>query len=307
MSTQPNEQPSPRKFSRREMLLGLFSLAAVAALPGCSGQQKEALRAFVHANFKEMSPAELADILAVWEKRYSATYGKPVSVKATSPREGALFGYALDISRCIGCRRCVYGCVEENNQSRRPQIHWITVLEMEKEKGVDLHHSTPNYDPATVPRPDKFYFPVACQQCERPPCVKVCPVKATWKDPDGIVVIDYDWCVGCRCCMTACPYGARHFNWTAPGLPANEVNPETEYLGNRPRPQGVVEKCTFCIQRVRKGLYPKCVEVCPVGARKFGNLLDPQSEICYIIQNKRVFILKEDLNTGPKFFYYFGL
>lgn len=306
MTTQRNEPAESRELSRREVLLGLFSLAAVATLPGCGGQ-KEALQAFARAHLKELSPEELKELLAFWEKRYSATYGKPVSVKATPPREDALFGYALDISRCIGCRRCVYGCVEENNQSRRPQIHWITVLEMEKAKGVDLHHATPDYDPATVPQADRFYFPVACQQCERPPCVKVCPVKATWKDPDGIVVIDYDWCVGCRCCMTACPYGARHFNWTETGLPANELNPGTEYLGNRPRPKGVVEKCTFCIQRVRKGLYPRCVEVCPVGARKFGNLLDPESEICYIIKNKRVLIFKEDLNTGPKFFYYFGL
>ena len=307
MTTPRDKSTEPRELSRREVLLGLFSLAAAAALPGCSEQQKEDLQAFVRSHFKTMSPEDLQDLLAHWEKRYSATYGKPVSVNATSPRAGVLFGYALDISRCIGCRRCVYGCVEENNQSRHPQIHWITVLEMEKKRGVDLHHSTPYYDPPTVPRPDRFYFPTACQQCERPPCVKVCPTKATWQDPDGIVVIDYDWCVGCRCCMTACPYGARHFNWTSPGLPADELNPKTEYLGNRPRPKGVVEKCTFCIQRTRKGLYPKCVEVCPVGARKFGNLLDPESEICYIIQNKRVFILKEELNTGPKFFYYFGL
>ena len=166
MSTQPNEPTEPRKFSRREMLLGLFSLTAVAALPGCGGQKKEALRAFVHANFKEMSAEELKELLAIWEKRYSATYDQPVAVKATAPRDGVLFAYALDVSRCIGCRRCVYGCVAENNQSRRPQIHWITVLEMEKEKGVDLHHATPDYAPAAVPRPGKFYFPVACQQCQ---------------------------------------------------------------------------------------------------------------------------------------------
>lgn len=308
MSTTPNEASvAPVQFSRREMFFNLFALTAAVALPGCTKQQKDELRDFVHANFKSMSQTELAEILASWEKRYSDKFGKPVSVKATPPQKDTLFGYALDISRCIGCRRCVHACVGENNQSRTPQIQWISVLEMEKEKGVDLHHSTPYYDPPTVPRPGKFYFPVACQQCERPACIKVCPTKATWKEPDGIVVIDYDWCVGCRCCMAACPYGARHFNWAEPGLPASDLNPETEYLGNRPRPKGVVEKCTFCIQRTRKGLYPKCVEACPVGARKFGNLLDPKSEVNYIIQNKRVFILKEDLNTGPKFFYYFGL
>jgi molybdopterin-containing oxidoreductase family iron-sulfur binding subunit len=106
--------------------------------------------------------------------------------------------------------------------------------------------------------------------------------------------------------MAACPYGARHFNWGKPTIPAEKVNPDTHFLGNRPRMKGVVEKCTFCIQRVREGLYPKCVEVCPVGARKFGNLLDPKSEIRYILENKRVLVLKEELNTQPKFFYFFA-
>jgi molybdopterin-containing oxidoreductase family iron-sulfur binding subunit len=147
---------------------------------------------------------------------------------------------------------------------------------------------------------------VACQQCENPPCVKSCPVGATWKEPDGIVVVDYDWCIGCRCCITSCPYGSRHFNWAAPNIPAESVRTETEYLGNRPRIKGVVEKCTFCLQRVRKGQYPACVEACPVGARKFGNLLDPESEVRYILDHKRVLILKEELNTQPKFFYYFS-
>jgi Fe-S-cluster-containing dehydrogenase component len=88
-------------------------------------------------------------------------------------------------------------------------------------------------------------------------------------------VIDYDWCIGCRYCMAACPYGARHFNWGEPTVRADEINPDMHLLGNRPRRKGVVEKCSFCIQRVRKGRYPACLEACPVGARKFGNMLDP--------------------------------
>jgi molybdopterin-containing oxidoreductase family iron-sulfur binding subunit len=133
-------------------------------------------------------------------------------------------------------------------------------------------------------------------------------VQATWKENDGIVVVDYNWCIGCRYCMAACPYSARKFNWGKPGLPAAEMNPNTHYLGNRPRPKGVVEKCTFCIQRTREqpGRYPACEEICPVGARKFGNLLDPESEIRYLIEKKRVFIFKDDLNTQPKFFYFYA-
>jgi Fe-S-cluster-containing dehydrogenase component len=255
---------------------------------------------------REMSKTRLRQALDEMEREYAAKRGMAVTVADTPPMPDVLFGYALDLSRCIGCRRCVYACVEENNQSRDPQLHWIRVLQMEKEKGVDFRHADPYYHPAKVPEEGHFYVPVACQQCRNPPCVKTCPTGATWMEPDGIVVIDYDWCIGCRCCMAACPYGARHFNWAEPSIPAGELNPATHYLGNRPRPKGVVEKCTFCIQRVRKGRYPACVEVCPVGARKFGNLLDKDSEIRYIIENKRVLVLKEELNTLPKFFYFYA-
>ena len=99
-------------------------------------------------------------------------------------------------------------------------------------------------------------MPVACQQCRNAPCTKVCPTGATWTEKDGIVVVDYDWCIGCRYCMAACPYGARHFNWAEPGLPKAEINPKTHVLGNRPRRAGVVEKCTFCIQRVAQRPLP---------------------------------------------------
>ena len=292
--------------SRRDAIKTLFALAAAFTASGCS-RDLEALQSFFSTNFKEMTADQISNRLAEWEEKYSKQFDRPVKVGAEPPLDGVLFGYALDISRCIGCRKCVYACVEENNQSRDPQLHWITVLQMDKAHGINLHHADAYYDPETVPQEDKFYMPVQCQQCENPPCVKVCPVEATWKEKDGIVTVDYDWCIGCRCCITACPYGARHFNWKKPNLPADQLNPDTHYLGNRPRPQGVVEKCTFCIQRVRKGRYPACVEACPVGARKFGNLLDPKSEIRYILANKRVFILKEELNTQPKFFYYFSI
>jgi molybdopterin-containing oxidoreductase family iron-sulfur binding subunit len=292
--------------SRRDVIKNLFALAATFCATGCTTDH-EALRSFFAQHFKEMTPEELAAAVARWEQRYTEQYHRPVTVATTPAQEGVLFGYALDVSRCIGCRKCVYACVEENNQSRDPQVHWITVLQMDKDKGIDLHHANAYYEAREVPEPDKFYLPVQCQHCENPPCVKTCPVNATWQEPDGIVVIDYDWCVGCRCCVTACPYGARHFNWTKPHIPEDELNPDTHYLGNRPRPKGVVEKCSFCIQRTRNGRYPACVEICPVGARKFGNLLDPASEIRYILKNHRVFILKEELNTQPKFFYYFSI
>jgi len=290
--------------TRREFMCVIAGCAAALGVSGCS---EITHTSFFQKRFRELGPEERASIVADLEKEFSEKFGKPVTISTQPAREDVQFGYALDISRCIGCRRCVYACVKENNQSRDPQVHWIRVLEMDKEKGIDLAHANAYYDAETVPRPGHFYLPVACQQCDQPSCVKSCPVGATWKEPDGIVVIDYDWCIGCRCCMSACPYGARHFNWTDPSVPAEEINPKMHYLGNRPRMKGVVEKCTFCVQRTREGRYPACVEVCPVGARKFGNLSDPNSEIRYILEHKRVFVLKNELNTRPRFFYFYGL
>lgn len=308
MSDQETREKRIFGLSRRKALKGLAAGVGALALP-----KKDASAAFWESffqkNFRELSKSEVKDVVARLEKEYARQYGKSVKVKTNPPLEGVLYGYGLDLSRCIGCRKCVYGCVSENNQSRDPQIQWIRVLRLAKERGVDLEHAEHYYNPTKVPEEGHFYMPVQCHQCENPPCTKVCPVQATWGETDGIVVVDYNWCIGCRYCMAACPYGARHFNWKKPGLSAAEMNPDTHYLGNRPRPVGVVEKCTFCIQRTREmdGKYPACVEVCPVGARKFGNLLDPESEIRYVIENKRVFILKEELNTQPKFYYFYSV
>ena len=291
--------PSPSGPGREGNARRQFASVAAAAAAGFL------LTSCGPRRLRHMPPERLKLRLREMEREY-AERGTPVTVGDAPPLPGVQFAYALDLSRCIGCRRCVYACVEENNQSRDPQVHWIRVLEMHKERGIDFAHSNPYYQPETVPQEGRFYVPVACQQCRNAPCVKTCPTGATWTEPDGIVVIDYDWCIGCRCCMAACPYGARHFNWAPPQVPKEQVNAQTHYLGNRPRPKGVVEKCTFCIQRTRAGRYPACVEVCPVGARKFGNLLDPDSEIRYIIEHKRVMVLKEELNTMPRFFYFYA-
>lgn len=292
---------NPLKLNRRSFLKTAVAATSAAALGACSIRDE-----LIQKEFRSLSKKKLAAVLQRLEAQYSEKYGRKFLVSAKEEIPETFFGYALDISRCIGCRKCVYACVEENNQTREPQLHWIQVLEMEKEKGIDFLHADLYYDHEEVPHEGHFYLPVACQQCKKPPCVKSCPVGATWTTRDGIVVVDYNWCIGCRCCMAACPYGARHYNWGKIELSPEKVNPSTHYLGNRPRYKGTVEKCTFCIQRVRQGQYPKCVEVCPVGARKFGNLLDPDSEIRYILENKRILVLKEELNTQPKFFYFYG-
>jgi len=250
-----------------------------------------------------MSPEEIEATLKRIERKARHKFGVEITCKNTPALEGVVFGYAINIGVCRGYRDCVYGCVKENNLGRDSQVQYIRVLELDH-GNMNLDESDHYYNPETVPQEGKYYLPIQCMQCDDPPCVKACPVEATWTEPDGIVVIDYDWCIGCRYCMTACPYWARHFNWTEPEIPVDELNTDTHYLGNRPRPRGVVEKCHFCIQRTREGRQPACMEACPTDARIFGNLLDPNSEIRYVLENKTVFRLKEDLGTEPKFWYY---
>jgi molybdopterin-containing oxidoreductase family iron-sulfur binding subunit len=296
--------------SRRMFLKTAGMASASLALGGCDVGKKllpaDFLEEFIQKHFQEMSPDEIIEVKERIQRKYKKKYGREFVLGTEAPYPDVLFGYGLDLSRCIGCRRCVDACVQENNQSRRPQIQWIRVLRFEN-GAMNFEESEHYYEAGLVPKEGTYTMPIQCQQCENPPCVKVCPTKATWKDPDGIVVIDYDWCIGCRYCMAACPYWARRFNFAEPEIPTEELNPNLHYLGNRPRARGVVEKCTFCVQRTRKGRYPACVEVCPVGARKFGNLLDPESEISLVLENQRVFKLKEDLNTQPKFYYFFSI
>jgi molybdopterin-containing oxidoreductase family iron-sulfur binding subunit len=311
MATRNTEQPDDSvNHSRRNLLKGLVTAGAAAAttpavgMPAWGGQTfMDTWSDFFQQHYQRMDGQEIKDTLERIERKAKRRYGVDINCKNTPAQENVVFGYAINISKCQGYRDCVAGCVKENNQGRDSQVQYIRVLELSK-GDMNLERSNHYYDHEEVPAEGKYYLPVQCMQCDDPPCVKACPVEATWMEPDGIVVIDYDWCIGCRYCMAACPYWARHFNWTAPQIPAEEINTDTHYLGNRPRPQGVVEKCHFCVQRTREGRQPACMEACPTGARIFGNLLDPKSEIRYVLENKNVFRLKEELGTEPKFWYF---
>jgi len=260
---------------------------------------------FLQKHYRELSRAEMDVVLRRLEGETARRYGREVTIRDVRPTEGVQFAYALNLSVCIGCRRCVDACHVENNHDRPTHQSYIRVLEMES-GSLDMERGRTDYD-HDVPAADKFYMPVQCQQCENPPCTKVCPVEATWQEADGVVVVDYNWCIGCRYCEAACPYHARRFNWRKPEVPADEINPDQSYLSNRIRPQGVVEKCTFCLHRTREGRLPACLEACPTGARVFGNVLDPDSDIRWVLENKRVFVLKEELGTRPRFFYFFDV
>jgi len=295
-----------RSFLRATTALA-SGIAAVASLaPLRELKDFPSVEEFLQKHYKELSPEEMKQALDRIASEVERQYGMRPHVKDYKPMNGVEFVYALNLTRCIGCRKCVHACVAENNQSRNPEIQYIRVLKMPNGT-FDLEKGDHSYASESVPEKGFFYMPVQCHQCKNAPCVKVCPVKATWTEPDGITVIDYDWCIGCRYCEAACPYWARRFNFTTPSIPKEKINPNMSYLGNRPRHKGVMEKCHFCIQRTRAGRYPACLEVCPTGSRKFGNILDPDSEVSYILKNKRVFVLKEEVGTLPRFFYYFDV
>jgi molybdopterin-containing oxidoreductase family iron-sulfur binding subunit len=304
--------PGSSGVSRRGFLSkGVAALAGVSAVAAAAAPLRHldredipSLEAFLQKHYKEMTPEDKEHVFQRIRQAVKRRYNVDVRLNDPPPLNGVEFVYGLNLSRCIGCRRCVHACVEENNPSRAPEIQYIRVLEMEK-GSIDVESADHHYDTPVVPDPDKYYMPVQCHQCAKPPCVKVCPVEATWQEPDGITVIDYDWCIGCRYCEAACPYWARRFNFAAPRIPDGELNPEMAYLSNRPRQKGVMEKCTFCLHRTRLGRLPACLEVCPTGSRKFGNVLDPDSEVAYILRHKRVYVLKEDVGTIPRFFYFF--
>ncbi|MFC1988361.1 4Fe-4S dicluster domain-containing protein [Chloroflexota bacterium] len=214
------------------------------------------------------------------------------------------FAMVIDVGACIGCRTCMYGCKEENNIPDSISPPWIESFELEPEGGVTGHPSPQDLQRGATtsytesPKEGKWYLTVQCNHCDNPPCVRVCPVGATYKDKDGLVLMRYDRCIGCRLCVVACPYSARRFNWTKPEVPSDKQNPLVPV-----RPLGVVEKCTFCVHRTREGKSPRCVEVCPVRARHFGNLNDTESEVSRLLKSDLSFRLLEEINTGPNINY----
>lgn len=224
----------------------------------------------------------------------------------------AKYGFIVDLSLCMGCRACVEACKIENNTGQG--MFWMHVFRFEEGK-------YPNVNLLFMPRP--------CMHCDNPPCVKVCPVGARYKREDGLVLTDYERCIGCRYCEVACPYGVNYFNWKIPadnyyidwrreGNPAQVIPPyknpdfdkkygkEERRVAGGGQYVGVVEKCTWCVHRIEKGLQPACVANCPVSALRFGDLADPNSEVSRLLTMKRSVRLLEERGTEPRVYYIGG-
>ncbi len=217
------------------------------------------------------------------------------------PRSQRKWIMVIDLRKCIGCSACTIACKAENNLP--PGVVYRPVIE---EEIGEYPNVTRNF----LPRP--------CMQCDDPPCTPVCPVNATWKRDDGIVVVDYEACIGCRYCIAACPYSARTFDFgeyytdDTPGRQPYEDAPSPEYgrrwkRGGNSSPVGNVRKCQFCIHRLDAGMLPACVTTCIGGATYFGDKNDPESLVNELIargtSSGKPIRLKEDLGTDPKVYY----
>lgn len=199
-----------------------------------------------------------------------------------------LYGLGIDVDKCIGCARCVVACKTENDVPAEPHFFntWVERYVIRTNGEVEV--SSPNGgmdgfapidDEASVLR--TFFVPKLCNHCANAPCVQVCPVGATFSTKDGVVLVDEDYCVGCRYCIQACPYGARWFHPT----------------------KHVASKCTLCYHRVVKGKVPACVEVCPTGARIFGEVEDRSTPLARFMRWNDIQVLKPHMNTEPKVYY----
>lgn len=202
----------------------------------------------------------------------------------------------VDQNKCVGCDLCLAACHAYNDTP--PNISWSRVEEVE---------------PTSEGK--RVFRPMPCQHCENAPCVEVCPVRATYHREDGLVMMNYDRCIGCRYCQLSCPYGARFFNWEKFTGP----NPDVPHAGTpevERRPRGVVEKCTFCVHRIDRGLSvglipgvdpdatPACVVACIYGARTFGDLNDPDSPVSVLLrEHPEAYRLHEQLGTEPRVYY----
>lgn len=221
----------------------------------------------------------------------------------------AQWGMVIDLDRCTGCSACVAACHAENNlplsndesAAKGRAFHWIRI---------------DRYYEGEFPDIKVRHMPVLCQQCDEAPCEPVCPVYATYQNPEGLNVQVYNRCVGTRYCANNCPYTVRFFNWFDPEWPEPlnlQLNPDVSI-----RPAGVMEKCTFCVQRIKRAkldakgegrpladgeVQPACVQSCPAEAMVFGDLGDPESKVAKLARSGRSSRFMEDLGTEPRVFY----
>ncbi|MGC8484093.1 MAG: 4Fe-4S dicluster domain-containing protein [Candidatus Baltobacteraceae bacterium] len=301
------ERISPQDAASRSAFLqkaasAVFGIMATSGVAVAAVQETPAGQSALPMPPFSISPEASVDVLVSMQRDLQRALAKPLKERR--------WGMVIDTRKCVGCSSCTVGCVMENKLP--PGVVYRPVIDMEI---------------GTYPNVVRKFLPRPCMQCDDPPCVPVCPVDATWKRDDSIVEIDYNACIGCRYCITACPYQARTFdfgeNWTdgaaagkADALSLDEAHsyeaePNFEYGELWSRADGVVpespvgnaRKCQFCVHRLAVGMLPMCVSTCIGRATFFGDLNDPESLVSQMIARNNAIRLKEELGTHPKVYY----
>ena len=198
------------------------------------------------------------------------------------------YGIGIDIEKCIGCGNCAKACKNENDVPKEPFYfrNWVEQYTIKNDGEIKVESPNGGIDGFTQTVPEEeifktFFVPKMCNHCAKSPCTQVCPVGATYESPEGIALIDEKYCIGCRYCIQACPYGCRY------------LHPE----------KGIVDKCSLCYHRLKKGLNPACFEVCPTGARIYGDLNEKEGIMHEFLKTHNCMVLKPNLNTGAKLYY----
>lgn len=237
-------------------------------------------------------------LLVLAGRKFAGFVSGAVQVVAPEPLTARRWAMVIDLQKCLreeGCTSCIEACHRTHNvpgfQNRNHEVKWIW-----REPFEHVFPSQQNeYTHEDLKGKPILVF---CNHCNEPPCVRVCPTQATWKREDGIVMMDWHRCIGCRYCVAGCPYGSRSFNWLDPRPHIKEQTPDFPT-----RTKGVVEKCTFCEERLAKGQLPACVEACKEKALVFGDLADPSSDVRNLLRTRHSIRRKPELGTQPEIFY----
>ena len=288
MTQEEKHDNGRRGFIKTAAIAAVATAACGSFASSCTSKKKVAVGG---GKVKLLSPdGEIIEIDSAYlnHQEHMAIVSK---LEAREGMQGKRFVMVVDLSRCKNARKCVTAC--QKWHYRPEETEWLTVKLMK-----DSDKAAP------------YWFPKQCFHCDNPPCVKVCPVDATFKRQDGLVLIDNDRCIGCKFCMAACPYSTRVFNWDEPEMPFDlkglASNPET----NIPARVGTVEKCDFCPDRTREGLLPPCVEACPNGVFYFGDenedtVTNGDETIAFsqLIKERAAYRYMEELGTKPRVYY----
>jgi len=290
------EQLDPKKSSRRDFLrnMGLVTsgsvLGGAALMAGLNFEHNKSMSSRIKALTTEHELIEIDDEGKILEPVREL---KGLQLAGREGIKGKRWVMVIDLARCRNARQCIKACQAAHDL--KPDQYHINTLQMQ-----DNEHTAP------------YNMPKPCQHCDNPPCVAVCPVDATFKRPDGIVLIDNERCIGCRFCVAACPYSARVFHWTEPNHKPGEENKVYNVELNVPQKKGTITKCLFSADRLRVGKLPYCVSSCPNGVYYFGDENEDSVtngttketvRLSELLRDNAGYNLMEELGTKPRVYY----